>query len=58
MSAPSAKSIHVQATMDEYRLFPMRLGYKHEYYAGKIHQTPSHMAAAVLQLDTNASTRQ
>jgi len=50
MADSPMKSLHQELPFEEFRTFPMRLGFKHEYYGGKVHQTPNHSASVVLQI--------
>jgi GNAT superfamily N-acetyltransferase len=35
-------------TVEEYRDFPRRIGWKHEYYGGEIHITPAHLVVTLV----------
>jgi len=44
------KPIHQTMSLEEFHDFPRRLGWKHEYYGGKIHVTPAETAVVTLRL--------
>ncbi len=44
------KPIHQKMNWQEYENFPWRLGWKHEYYGGEIHVTPSKVAIVTWKL--------
>ena len=39
--------LHEPMTVEEFRDFPRRLGWKHEYYGGEIHITPAHLVVTL-----------
>jgi predicted N-acetyltransferase YhbS len=44
-------SLHKKMTVDEFHAYPRRLGWKHEYWDGELHLSPSDMAIATLKLE-------
>lgn len=45
--------LHKKMTWEEFEDFPRRIGWKHEYYDGSIHLSPSKTAIASLRLTTS-----
>lgn len=48
--------MHRKASLQEYHDLPWQLGYKHEYYGGKIHVSVSHAAVVTLRLPLQPRT--
>src|SRR5215471_18053824 len=40
--------LHIAMSWEEFRDFPRQLGWKHEYYDGKIHVTPAHLVVTLV----------